>query len=128
MEKIKVTIEIPVERLGALADFLTVTKSEVKKTEPAKKAQKKEEPVPVPEELEEKPSIGNVQRATASADPAGRNDEVTKSDLRAVGVKLTKAEKQQELREVFKKYGATNLRTLDEEHYADALKDMEALL
>lgn len=133
MEKVKVTIEIPVERLIALQEFLLDLSD--KKPEPLKKAKKKEEPVPVPEtpavvaaEPEEKPSVGNVQRTTASADPAGRSDEVTKSDLRAVGVKLTKADREAELKAVFEKYGAKNLGTLDEAHYADVLKELEALV
>ena len=105
MEIIKVTIEIPAERLEAHQEFLTVTKEKVMK----------EEPVPVPE-----------TPAVVAEEP--KKKKVTVSDLRAKGVELTKAGKRDELKAVFEKYGAKNLGTLTEEHYASALEDMEALL
>ena len=112
MEKIKVTIEIPVERLGALQDFLTVTKSKTIK----------KEPVPVPEEpavvAEPAPSVESPKKDDTA------DNSVTKSMIRARGVEITKADKQDELRKIFDKFGAKNLSTLKEEDYAEAYKMM----
>ena len=44
--------------------------------------------------------------------------------IRARGVEITKADKQDELRKIFDKFGAKNLSTLKEEDYAEAYKMM----
>ena len=111
MEKVKVTIEIPVERLGALADFLIGPAQE--------KRPIKEEPVPVPEE----PAVV----AAPSEPEPDASAKVTKADLRALGVELTKAGKKEDVVKVFAKYGAENLTTLDEKYFSEAKKDLEAL-
>ena len=110
MEKIKVTIEIPIERLGSLQDFLTVTKSEVKKTEP----------VPVPEEpavVAEKPKK-----------PAKTSNEVDKAAVRARAVELTKAGKTADLEAIFKEVGADKLSQVKEEDYEKVYTKMGELL
>ena len=118
MNTVKITIDLPTDRLADLQKFL-----EGKPSAPAavKKPAKKEEPVPVPETpaVVEKPTQAEEKPAEAKVD---------KSMLRAKGVEITKAGKQAELREIFKKFDATNLSSLAEEHYAEAYKLMEELI
>lgn len=110
MNTVRITLDLPTDRLADLQKFL-----EGKAPAPAvaKKPTKKEEPVPVPET----PAVVE--------EPA--EVKIDKSALRAKGVEITKAGKQDQLREIFKKFNATNLSSLAEEHYAEAYKLMEEL-
>ena len=52
---------------------------------------------------------------------------ITKADVRAKGIEFTKAERHDELAEAFKKFGATRLKNLKEEHYADFVAYLDSL-
>lgn len=129
MNTVKITLDLPTDRLADLQKFL-----EGKPSAPAavKKPAKKEEPVPVPEAPaaitpSTKSDEGNGTGEQSAVENRGET-KVDKSMLRAKGVEITKAGKQAELREIFKKFGATNLSSLAEEHYAEAYKLMEELI
>lgn len=122
MEKVKVTIEIPVTKLADLQRFLSgpIAGEDFGKGYEPQMA----DAAPMAARSAEKPEPATEKHGKSSA----ANEPVTKSDLRAAGVELTKADKRKELSEIFAKYGAENLRTLKEEHYAAALKDMKEAL
>lgn len=123
MEKVKVTLEISADRLSDLEKFLLKTE----------KPKKKAEPVPVPEEpavvaappspgVESNEGLGDGN--DAKPESASGSSAVTKSMIRARGVEITKADKQDELRKIFDQFGAKNLSTLKESDYAEAYKLM----
>ncbi len=84
-------------------------KSPAKKTaRKDKKPAAKETPAePEPDETEEAP-------------------EITLTDVRAVALKLSKAGKQKQLKEIFAKYGADKLSEIDAKDYGDLMADLEA--
>lgn len=117
---VKVTLEIPVEKLGELYALLTGENV----PQP-----KHDEPVPVPEEpavvaapMAERPAEKPepAQQEPEQSNPA--DEPVTKSMIRAKGLELTQAGKKAELENVFKKFGAAKLRDLKEEDYAEAYR------
>ncbi len=88
-----------------------------KDKKPAKRAaakDKKAAPKEVPAE-EEKPAPS----------PAAPAPEVTLTDVRSVALKLSKAGRQKELKEIFAKYGADKLSGIAAENYAALLADLE---
>ena len=112
---VKVTMEIPIERLGELYAFLTGENIP---------QLKHDEPVPVPEEPAAvvAPTEPAVPEGPEKKDSPAANAPVTKSMIRAKGLELTQAGKKAELENVFKQFGAAKLRDLKEEDYAEAYR------
>lgn len=130
---VRVTIDLPAEKLSELQALLVT------------------EPVPVPEEpavvaAPNKPrrvsseagkrnesSVDEVARTDAESNkPAERKPDnkpvkVTKEMIRARGIEITKAGKQDQLAAVFKQFGAANLRSIKEEDYEAVYKMLEAI-
>lgn len=99
--KVKITMEIPVEKLTDLQALLS---------------SEHEAPVPVPEipavvaePIEEKKPEPKAPETVAP--------KVTKTMIRARGIELTQAGKKAELNEVFRKFGAEKLSAVKEEDY-----------
>lgn len=111
-----ITMEATPENLDKIKALLG---EDVKVEAPAPKAATKKEPAkktkgtaPEPEATEEE----------APTEEAPAKEKVTKTDVRAIALKLSKAGKSEELREVFSKFGAENLSGLKEEDYPEVIK------
>lgn len=100
-------------------------KSEKAKTEDKPKEEPKEEAPKVDVEKvgEPEPPVTPPQ----DAEPTEDVPNVTKEQLRELCANVMKSGKQSEVKEIFKKYGATKLTELKEEDRAAAYKDVEAL-
>lgn len=104
MNTVRITIDLPVNRLGELQTFLL-----------------NEEPVPVPEVpavVAEPEQITNEPEPIAEPEPI----KVTKTMIRALGVEYTKAGRQDELAAVFAKFGASSLSKLEEKDFPEVYK------
>lgn len=127
---VRVTIDLPAEKLSELQALLTGKLPSIHDLE--------REPVPVPEEpavvaaptaaepvTEPKP----VAKKPAKTDnkPAEKPSKVTKEMIRAKGIEITKAGKQDQLAAVFKQFGAANLRSINEEDYEAVYEMLEAI-
>lgn len=73
------------------------------------------------------PIMTDAEAVEAENKKAETKPEITKGKLRAISVKITKAGKSDELKEVFKKYGAAKLSELKEEDYAAVYADLEEI-
>jgi hypothetical protein len=109
---VRVTIDLPAEKLSELQALLVT------------------EPVPVPEE----PAVVAMPKSIEPERPreTPKNDKpklvlVTKEMIRARGIEITKAGKQDQLAAVFKQFGAANLRSVKEEDYAAVYEMLEAI-
>lgn len=122
---IKVTMEIPAEKLPDLAKVLSELEA-------------KEEKVPEVPAVAVEPS---KPRRSAKAVPANKPEpeqitkdpepeavKVTKAMLRARGIELTKADKTDAIEGIFKQFGAKRLGDVKEENYAEVYKMMGDLL
>jgi len=76
------------------------------------------------------PAADDNTEANPSADPAPETpptgEAPTKTDVRALALKLSKAGKQDVIKEIFGKYGADKLSGVAEEHYPELMKDLVA--
>lgn len=97
MEKIKITLELTAQEVTNLLQYLNGQKMPVKEPE-------EEEQITIP--------------ATVT---------VTKNLLRAKGIEITKAGKQDQLKAAFEKFGATKLSEVDEASYEDLYKELEEI-
>lgn len=82
---------------------------------PAKKTAKKDKK-PTAKETPAEPVPDETEEAA----------EITLTDVRAVALKLSKAGKQKQLKEIFAKYGADKLSEIDAKDYGDLMADLEA--
>lgn len=119
MNTVKITIDLPVNRLADLQRFLLNETPGLQMMVDA--------PVPVPEvpavvaaPSEPEPTVAEPEPANAEPEPTPVK--VTKTMIRALGVEYTKAGKQKELAEVFAKFGASSLSKLEEKDYAEVYK------
>ena len=107
------------------------TKAEkVKKDKVAPVEDKKEEPTKVNAEVtgvDETPT-GSTKDAEITEENSGEEVNITKEMVRAICSKAIKTGKSAEVKKIVSKYGASKLPDLKEECYADAYKDVEALL
>lgn len=140
---VRVTIDLPAEKLSELQALLTGNLPSIHDLE--------REPVPVPEEpavvaapnTERKarlddpvPEQQSSKSATSAAgevpkktNGSAKTDHtpVTKEMIRAKGIEITKAGKQDQLAAVFKQFGAANLRSIKEEDYEAVYKILEEI-
>lgn len=82
---------------------------------PAKKTARKDKK-PATKETPAEPAPDETEEAA----------EITLTDVRAVALKLSKAGKQKQLKEIFAKYGADKLSEIDAKDYDDLMADLEA--
>ncbi|NRT88131.1 hypothetical protein [Clostridium beijerinckii] len=105
-------------------------KAETKKEEKSKVQDKKEVAVNVEAEetgVDETPT-GQIKDAEVTEENKEAEAKITKEMVRAICSKAIKAGKSAEVKNIVSKYGASKLPDLKEECYADAYKDVEALL
>lgn len=86
---------------------------------PAKKSGKKGQKAVAPKEAPPEPEVDESDESDAAP-------EITLADVRAVALKLSKAGKQKQLKEIFAKYGADKLSAIEAKHYGDLMADLEA--
>lgn len=115
MDKVKVTMEIPVEMLTELQALLTDNLPSINDLE--------RKPVPVPEVPAVVAKPEQIIKETES-----KPVKVTKTMIRARGLELTKTGEAGTLEDIFKKFGAEKLSDLKEEDYEEAYKLMGGLL
>lgn len=75
-----------------------------------------------------KKTAAKDKNAVAKGAPAESEEStpaISLTDVRAVALKLSKAGKQAQLKEIFAKYGATKLSDISAEHYGDLMADLE---
>lgn len=110
---VRVTIDLPAEKLSELQALLVT------------------EPVPVPEEpavvAAPKTEPERPRETTKNVAPKSTGVAITKEMIRAKGIEITKAGKQDQLAAVFKQFGAANLRSVKEEDYAAVYEMLEAI-
>ena len=102
----------------------------VKKEKVAPVEDKKEEPTKVDAEVTgvDTTSTEPLKDVEVSEENSGEEVEITSVMVRAICSKAIKAGKSAEVKNIVAKYGASKLPDLKEECYADAYKDVEALL
>lgn len=103
----------------------------VKKDKVASVEDKKEEPTKVDAEVTgvDTASKEPTKDAEITEENSGNEEvNITKEMVRAICSKAIKAGKSAEVKNIVSKYGASKLPDLKEENYADAYKDVEALL
>ena len=102
----------------------------VKKEKVAPVEDKKEEPTKVDAEVTgvDETSKEPIKDAEITEENSGEEVNITKEMVRAICSKAIKAGKSAEVKNIVSKYGASKLPDLKEESYADAYKDVEALL
>lgn len=123
---VRITIDLPAEKLSELQALLTGNLPSIHDLE--------REPVPVPEEpaVTVTPTNGNP---TAEPEPVSekrtenndKSSKITKEMIRAKGIEITKAGKQDQLAAVFKQFGAANLRSIKENDYEAVYEMLEAI-
>lgn len=117
MNTVTLTLELPADRLAGLQAFLLGGESVAVAT-PQEPTPAKAEPVPAKAE-------------TAAPDPVKAEEPVkhrTKAELRALGVKLAHAGRDDELVAVFRQFGVESLKKLSEDDYDACYAALEALL
>lgn len=109
----EVVIKLNEEDIAKGIDLSDLLRSGVKKAETKKAKQtKKEEPAPVEQTAQAMPE-----------EPAEKP--VTKADVRAKALEITKAGKSDELKAVFDSFGVSKLSELKESDYADCLAKLQ---
>ena len=96
------------DTLDSLDGFKPLADEEKKPAKKTAKAKKAEAPAKEPEPKEE-----------------SETPKVSLTDVRSKALVLSKAGKQDKLKEIFAKYGATKLSAISEENYSDLMKDLE---
>lgn len=106
------------------------TKAAGEKVKKDKVETKKEEPTKVETEVtgEDTTPTDPPKDAEVNEENSGEEVTITKEMVRAICSKAIKAGKSAEVKNIVSKYGAAKLPDLKEECYADAYKDVEALL
>ena len=130
--KITVTMELTQENLSKLRALLPDTEipgqvsmfdsPSEKPVEPTAEAPKTEAPAPATEA----PAPATEAPAPATEAPKTEDKPITKTDIRAVALKLSKAGKQKELADIFAKFGCKKLSDFDSrtEDYPALMKEL----
>lgn len=138
--QITLTFDLTEENLDKLKAFCTDTKATTKVT--TKKTAKKTATIPVAvntehsemgtqpaaeekAEAEEQTTPKAEEQATTEADTS--TTQISKTDVRAVALKISKAGKSDVLREIFSKFGATNLKGIAEDDYEALMRELVAV-
>lgn len=125
--QITLQLELTPENLDKLKTFCTDTQAAaVPEKAPAKKTttKKADKPVESPAPTESKATAENE---TAPAAAEETTPAPTKTDVRAVALKLSKAGKSAMLKEIFAKFGAEKLSDIKEDQYPELMKELTAV-
>lgn len=134
--QITLTIDLTEENLDRLKVFCKDTKATAAATKKAAKKQAREEPVKEPTENDVAPwtpgggeqddSVPITSPETVTEIEKAK-EKITKTDVRAVALKISKAGKSDVLREIFSKFGATNLKGIAEDDYEALMRELVAV-
>ena len=87
------------------------------------------EPLADEEKKPAKKTAKNKKAEVLAKEPEPKEEaetpKVSLTDVRSKALVLSKAGKQDKLKEIFAKYGATKLSAISEENYSDLMKDLE---
>ena len=142
--QITLTLDLTEENLDKLKAFCTSDKA-TDKTTAKKSAKKQTKEVPATEIVE--PVKASIENNTGAGSQVGcEHDEsmlvnsqetvaetkevkekISKTDVRAVALKISKAGKSDILREIFAKFGATNLKSIAEDDYEALMRELVAV-
>lgn len=130
MAQVQITLESEAEAIAVL-ELLKTMRS--KTGGDALKAQEtlpdSDEPAPEKKAAAGKKNAAKEKKAPVpKEEPADESEEsaISLSDVRAVALKLSKAGKQKQLKEIFAKYDAEKLSDIDAENYESLMADLEA--
>lgn len=141
MTRITLTLELNPGDLSALCEVLprlaaeddtTATDQAERKTETSVNSGDTSKAADEKKPATAKPKTGKAKgtapdtAAKAEQTPATDEKAPSMTDVRAVALKLSKAGKQTELKEIFAKYGADKLSGVAESDYPVLMKDLEA--
>lgn len=125
--QITLQLELTPENLDKLKTFCADTQAAaVPEKAPAKKTATKKADKPAESPAPEEPKA----TAELAATPAAENETTpapTKTDVRAVALKLSKAGKSAVLKEIFAKFGAEKLSDIKEDQYPELMKELTAV-
>lgn len=130
MNTVRITIDLPVDRLADLERFLLneqpvpVPEVPAVVAEPRKPKRSNGAPKPAAEPNNEssEPAAEPSDEPSEPAAPEPEPVKITKSMIRALGMEYTKAGRQAELAEVFAKFGASSLSKLEEKDFPEVYK------
>ena len=131
MNTVRITIDLPVDRLADLERFLLneqpvpVPEVPAVVAEPRKPKRSTGAPKPEDKPSTPEPAVEAAEPSDEPSEPAAPEPEpvkVTKSMIRALGMEYTKAGRQVELAEVFAKFGASSLSKLEEKDFPEVYK------
>jgi hypothetical protein len=129
MQQITLTLDLTVENLEKLKVFCEETKAVATVTAKTKATKttkaKAEKPEPTESEAKEEPKAKAEETKTKEAKETA--SAVTKTDVRAVALKISKAGKSDVLKEIFAKFEATKLSEVPESRYDDLMKELVAV-
>lgn len=130
MAQVQITLESETEAIAVL-ELLKTMRSKTGGDAP--KAQEtlpdSDEPAPEKKAFAGKKNAAKEKKAPVpKEEPADEGEEsaISLSDVRAVALKLSKAGKQKQLKEIFAKYDAEKLSDIDAENYESLMADLEA--
>lgn len=130
MAQVQITLESETEAIAVLELLKTM------RSKTGGDAPKVQETLPDGDEStpEKKAAAGKKNTAKEKKAPVlkeepadeGEESAISLSDVRAVALKLSKAGKQKQLKEIFAKYDAEKLSDIDAENYESLMTDLEA--
>lgn len=129
--QITLTLDLTEDNLDKLKVFCEEVKALTKTAKKSTKKQTKVESVVEPateiaeSEISEEKTESTVENT--EPEPTEKKAAVTKTDVRAVALKISKAGKSDALREIFGKFGATNLKGIAEGDYEALMRELVAV-
>lgn len=123
MQQITLTLDLTAENLEKLKIFCEDTKAVPIATVETKKAAAKPKATPKPDKKEEAVPAKQEEAETAKETAKA----VTKTDVRAVALKISKAGKSDVLKEIFAKFEATKLSEVPEDRYDELMEELVAV-
>lgn len=133
MQQVTFTLDLTPENIAILCEVLPQFASGSIGTTTPETTESKAAPKAAPAAPKAKPTAKTESPAptaetTAKEEPAEKKDApaVSKTDVRAMALALSKAGKQDELKEIFAKYGAVKLSGVAEDDYPALMEDLVA--
>lgn len=128
MAQIMITLESETEAIAVL-ELLRTMKGKIDSAAPENPAPDSEDTVSEKKTALSKKTAAKEKKSPVPKEEPAAEDEtpaISLSDVRAVALKLSKAGKQKQLKEIFAKYNAEKLSDIDSENYESLMTDLEA--
>ncbi len=125
MTQITLTLDLTPENLELLNEVLhrLTTAETAVKAQASQELQNDPTPAPAPKAKETKPLAPDAPQ-NVTGEPTGTP--VSKTDVRALALKLSKAGKQETLKTIFATFGADKLSAIPETAYPALMRELEA--